>query len=389
MHKIIAILCLLSVLTACNDTSTLKIRVENPSNYDRQAEMIEIPVSALTDKIALTDEAPAYVVQNSNGETLPCQLTYNGFLIFQADVKAKDKAVYTITAGQAQAFAPKTYGRLIRERKDDFAWENEKVAFRIYGEPLAAIDGPSNGLDCWYKRTSELIIDKWYRDDIAGVLSYHEDHGEGMDDYKVGRSLGAGMMAPYVSDTLWLNENFVGQKLLEQGPLRVSFELTYRDIEVDGKTFGEKRLISLDAGSQLCKVTQIYDTQENIPVAAGIVKREGNDAILKNTLKNGITTLIYVEPFSTIADNVYIGMVFPSGLERIATDTYTVTNPVSLRDETFSHTLSVTTCSVGQPITYYTGFGWSKWGFPTANDFEQYIQRFAENIENPLIITYN
>jgi len=82
-------------------------------------------------------------------------------------------------------------------------------------------------------------------------------------------------------------------------------------------------------------------------------------------------------------------MVFPSGLERIATDTYTVTNPVSLRDETFSHTLGVTTCSVGQPITYYTGFGWSKWGFPMANDFEQYIQRFAENIENPLIITYN
>ena len=71
------------------------------------------------------------------------------------------------------------------------------MAFRIYGQALVPIDGPSNGIDLWYKRTSDLIIDKWYANDLAGIASYHNDNGEGLDDYKVGRTLGAGAMAPY------------------------------------------------------------------------------------------------------------------------------------------------------------------------------------------------
>jgi hypothetical protein len=48
-------------------------------------------------------------------------------------------------------------------------------------------------MDFWAKKTESLIIDKWYKDDLAGVASYHEDHGEGLDFYKVGRTLGLGM----------------------------------------------------------------------------------------------------------------------------------------------------------------------------------------------------
>ena len=57
-----------------------------------------------------------------------------------------------------------------------------------------------------------LIIDKWYKNDLAGKASYHADHGEGQDDYKVGQSLGADAMAPYVNDKLWLKRTMLHKK---------------------------------------------------------------------------------------------------------------------------------------------------------------------------------
>jgi hypothetical protein len=372
------------VLTACTAEQTLRVTVENPSDFDRLTEMAELPLSALRAKIT-PGEGQTYVLRNDREEIVPSQVTCDGKLIFQAGVKAKGTAVYTVSAGVPQTFVPKTYGCFIPERKDDFAWENDCVAFRIYGAALVEVDGPSNGLDFWYKRTDQFIIDKWYRDDLAGVQSYHEDHGEGLDDYKVGRTLGGGMMAPYVGNRLWLNENFIGQEVLENGPLRTVFRLTYKPIEVDGKTFDESRIFSLDAGSQLTKVTQIYGAKDAMPVAAGIVKRDGPDAIFKD-VTGAVATLVYAEPESETVGKVYVGMVFPSGLEKTLTDTYTLTHAVTGREETHSHLLGVTTFQPGTPVTYYTGFGWSQSGFPTVDDFKKYIAHFAAGLREPLII---
>ena len=259
------------------------------------------------------------------------------------------------------------YGRFIEERKDDFAWENDRVAFRIYGAALIATDGPSNGLDIWYKRTSDLIINKWYKNDLENGLSYHEDHGEGLDDYKVGRTLGAGAMAPYVGDSLWLNENFVAQEILENGPLRVTFKLTYKDIEVARKTFGESRTFSLDAGSQLTKVRQEYGTDTAIPVAAGIVKRADSDVVVHND-----NYLIYTE-VGPNAGEVFVGLLFPDGINHI---------------ENNDHALAITNYQPNRPLTYYTGYGWTKFGFERLADFEKYMADFSTCLTEPLVITY-
>ncbi|MDR1602337.1 MAG: DUF4861 domain-containing protein [Tannerella sp.] len=374
-------------VASCSQEATFRITVDNSGDYDRTDEVVEIPLNVLQGKV-LPENGQTFVVKNSDGEIVVSQLTYDGKLIFQAGVEAGKTAVYTVSAGEPPMFHPRTYGRFVTERKDDFAWENDRVAFRIYGPALIAVDCPSNGLDLWYKRTGDLIIDKWYRDDIAGIRSYHEDHGEGLDDYKVGRTLGGGMMAPYVGEKLRLNENFAKQELLENGPLRTTFILMYKDIEVDGKLFAESRTFSLDAGSQLTKVTQSYGTDEAIPVAAGIVTRKGEDAILKSKTKHGTATLIYAEPASKTVGKVYVGMVFPGGLNGTAIDSCTITHAITGKEESHSHLLGVTTYQPGAPITYYTGFGWSKYGFPSVEDFETYIGRFAENLDNPLIVKY-
>ena len=51
-------------------------------------------------------------------------------------------------------------GRFVRERNDDFAWENDLVAHRVYGPALeTAKKEPlvSSGIDVWVKRTHRFM----------------------------------------------------------------------------------------------------------------------------------------------------------------------------------------------------------------------------------------
>jgi len=385
MKRILIIILLPVFIFSCTEKEgNVKITVENQSDFDRLSELVEIPIDNVKGTVAVKDSS-VYIVQNSEGEIIPSQVTYDRKIIFQPELKAKESKTFVITTGEAQDFVAKTYGRFITERKDDFAWENDKVAFRIYGPALVEVDGPSNGIDIWYKRTGNLIIDKWYKDDLSGAASYHNDNGEGLDDYKVGRSLGAGAMAPYIDKKLWLNENFVNQELLDNGPLRTTFKLTYKDLNVNGRMISENRTISLDAGSQLSKIVQAYTIKEAMPVAAGIVKRESGDSVIAMPDKGYI---IYKEPKTDKADGVYLAIVFPQEISETVVDTYEYLNPKSNKEDTYLHVLAITSQDPKVPVTYYTGYGWSMFGFPTLTDFEKYVDNFSESLKQPLIITY-
>jgi len=349
MEKYLMIFVLIGLLS-CEPGKNVSI--VNPSEFDR-SEIVELPI----EQLPALPAGKVYVVINQQGETLPSQVTYDGKLIFLTNIKAKETIVYLIKTGSMiDTVQAKTYGRFITERLDDFAWENDRVAFRIYGAALIPVDGPSNGIDLWYKKTTDLIIDKWYKEDLGKVHSYHNDNGEGLDDYKVGRTLGAGMMAPFANDTLYLNTNFIKQEVWENGPLRTTFKLTYQNITVDDRTFTESRIFSIDAGSQLTKVIQEYGTEQQLPVAAGIIKRNAEDDVYTALTDNGTASVIYEEP-----DNghgkVFVGMVFPKGIEKAISYTNTIIHPKTKKEETHTHVLAVTSYYPGQPITYYTGYG--------------------------------
>lgn len=386
MKKIFFLLLTITLMISCStsEESSVNITVENPSDFDRLTELIEIPIDDIKDIVAVRDSS-VYMVKTAEGEVIPSQVTYDRKIIFQPELKAKESKTFVITVGEPQEFPAKTYGRFITERKDDFAWENDKVAFRIYGPALIETDGPSNGIDIWYKRTADLIIDKWYKDDLAGTASYHNDNGEGLDDYKVGRSLGAGAMAPYVEKKLWLNENFEKQEILDNGPLRTTFKLTYKDLDVKGNKIGENRTISIDAGSQFSKVIQGYTIREAMPVAAGIAKRESGDSIIAAIDKGYI---IYKEPKTDKAEGVYLAMVFPQGLEETTIDTYDYQNRKTNKKDSYSHVLAIATQQPKIPVVYYTGYGWSMFGFPAITDFEKYVNDFSLSLKQPFVITY-
>lgn len=56
------------------------------------------------------------------------------------------------------------FGRAVPERYDDYAWENNKVAYRLYGPALETSPEKliTPGIDVWVKCTEKLVIDEWY-----------------------------------------------------------------------------------------------------------------------------------------------------------------------------------------------------------------------------------
>ena len=72
---------------------------------------------------------------------IPFQLEHRGLsavqnLLVQVNVKAKSSITLLIQKGKPETFVTKTYARFVPERKDDFAWENDKIAFRTYGKAI-------------------------------------------------------------------------------------------------------------------------------------------------------------------------------------------------------------------------------------------------------------
>jgi hypothetical protein len=165
--------------------------------------------------------------------------------------------------------------RFVPERKDDFAFENDKVAFRIYG-PALKNSIENSGVDCWLKRVNYPIIDKWYKGAEEGI-SYHKDHGEGYDPYQVGESLGCGGLALWINGRMHLSNVYRQYRVLKNGPDETVFEVEYSWDDMTKET-KEIRRFTLTAGSQLFKAdSQIFieGKPAQVEVAIGVTTHNG------------------------------------------------------------------------------------------------------------------
>jgi hypothetical protein len=297
-------------------------------------------------------------------------------LIFQATLAPGESLEVSIREGSPKSKpVAKTYGRFVPERKDDFAWENDRVAFRMYGAALAK-ENPSNGVDLWLKKTENLIVDKFYNDDLKNKKSYHVDHGEGLDCYKVGHALGCGGIAPFINDTLWVGNHYVTQTVLDNGPLRTTFRLTYDNLPVGKNIFSKELTISLDAGSQLNKGVVSFDGDfTTMKVAAGIFLHQdpGN---IKTDIIAGFNAFgeIATSDAGVPAGRNYVATVIPDGK---------MTGSLKQQD----HILAIAPYTKGDKFTYYFGGSWSQWGFETDEAWFDYVANFAAKLKNPLKLT--
>jgi hypothetical protein len=332
----------------------------------------------------------AFVIKNGFGQEQAYQLSYDGKLLMYVSVQPHSKAVFTIEKGQPEAMKSYVYGRLFPERADDMTWENDLGIYRMYGPALQRSGEKSFGTDVWTKSTPELVLEKRYKMHLWGVgqrdslkragkpkkaneiylaTSFHHDHGEGMDVYSVGPSLGCGAPALMKNGELVYPYCFKDYKILDNGPIRFTVELTYHP-NGDGVT--EHRLVSLDRGSHYNKITVWYDDmKQSAAWASGMVLNgEGELALGKDYV-------LYADPTDNPKVNqsqIYVGTLFPNGVDK-----------TTKLNGNKTHALGIVNKYNGKPYTYYFGSAWSCNDVKTMAEWQLLANNYLNNIKNPLI----
>lgn len=243
----------------------VQVEVRNTLPFQRQSELVSIQRVDLEPMVNCSEALR--VIQKSTGESLMIQYldldadnVWENLLIqLTIDSLSSETMLLTNSSEPQILEQSKVYGRFVPERKDDFAWENDRIAFRMYGPALEASGEISSGVDVWIKNVEYPIIDKWY---VEG--DYHMDHGEGADFYKVGPTLGAGGLGFLINDTLYTSRNFTNHRILAQGPLRFVFELNYAIWGPDSLEIKETKRISLDAGQHFNRIESQLELRGDI-----------------------------------------------------------------------------------------------------------------------------
>jgi len=358
------------------------LQLNNPLAYDRPDALIEFSVGQI---VSLLRPVPGeWGVYDEKNLLLPGQLLRDDkgapqTLLFQLSLKANETKRVCIKKETRLFIPPKVYGRYVPERLGDFAWENNRIAFRVYGEECE-ISCPLRtcGFDVWAKRTEDLVINKWYAygNDGSGSenkKSYHIDYGEGCDYYDVGNTLGAGGIAPFFRDSVFQPHNYKNYRILESGPLRFVFELFYEPWEVPGGRVEERMRITLDANSQFNKVEAYYQTEVHpFSAAIGLAKRADPGIYYADTAK-GIMT--YWEPDNKLNGRMGVGVFVPK-------------HKVDQLKEEKNQYLMILPLSRVQSVVYYAGAGWSKGGrFADQSGWVKYVERFAEMAMHPVTVS--
>jgi hypothetical protein len=377
-------LLVVSLLFSCSQQKNLiEISVKNTLDFERTFETVEIKKSALK-----TNDLNSVGIKDvKTGKLLVTQLVDTDGdgtmdeLLFQPKVAANSTAnfkVVFIKASEKPSAEDFCFSRFVPERTDDYTWENNKVAFRVYG-PVAQkmieenIKGGtlSSGVDAWLKRVEYPIINKWYKETLVDKTgSYHEDTGEGLDDFHVGVSRGVGGIAVKVDDTYYLSKNYTKWRTITTGPIRTSFYLEYENWDAAGNKISESKIISLDLGSNFSKFTTNIEGSNTI--SAGLTLHEKDGEVTGNT-ENGWVSYWQPHADSELGTAIIADKNTFSDFEKYDVKAKDLSNA-------YAH-LNVT----NNKVVYYAGFGWKKSNqFANKQEWETYLTQFSKQINNPL-----
>lgn len=250
-------------------------------------------------------------------------------------------------------------------RFDDLLWENDRIAYRIYGRALEAAEPPSSsGIDAWGKRVRWPFMDRQLR-----TGDQHADHGEGIDFYNVGTGRGTGGLGIWYDNKLWTSRNYVRPRILQSGPDVADFIVDYEPWPVDTlRTVRETRRFTLPAGTNFTRMASTIassDAAEMI-VGIGISKRPINGNKLGEVRKDGAAArLSWWGPADGEGEGSKGRMaaaviVDPSAFEGFAEDADNYLILIRVRP--------------GQPFVYYSGAAWDRGGdFAIQGDWISYV----------------
>lgn len=388
LKKIMLSVALAILLFNCSQKETTKtITVKNSLDIERTFETVELSKDFLK-----VDDLTSIGIQESDTKKLLVTQTIDNdgdgildVILFQPQIGANSEKVFEIVTIE-ESERPKAdtlcYSRFVPERTDDYAWENNRVAFRTYGPSAQkmieeSIKGGtlSSGIDAWLKRVEYPIINKWYKMAENNIGAYHEDHGEGLDNFHVGVSRGVGGLAVKIDTTYYVSKNFKKWKTITTGPIRTSFVLEYADWDANGQTISETKHISLDYGSNLSRFE--IELAGTDTIYAGLTLHEKDGIPTQNKLLGYIS---YWEPHG--GSELGTAIVVPNN-NMLSSNLFDT--PV----KDWSNLYTEIKVNNSKAI-YYAGFGWKAAGeFTTKEAWENYLEAFVLKINNPLVVTIN
>ena len=380
--------CATVLWTGCSKSESVTVTIANPLAIERTGEMVEIPVNDIYTQLNLSDTAQ-FVIYDEKAQEVPYQLTYDEKVIFPVSIASKASVNYTVQQGTPSLVNAVVYGRCYPERLDDIAWE-KAYGYDVFTksvEELVVEDRYAMELDSASRAEIKALREagkKEEADSLSRAISYHIDHGNGMDCYAVGPTLGGGTAALMPDSAIVYPYCYKDYEILDNGPLRFTVKLVFNPLVVkNDSNVVETRITQLDKGSQLNKTTVSYEyLTQATPVAAGLVLHAANPEGYAYDAAKGYIS--YADPTTNAeAGNgiVYVGAVFPASVQ---TTTQLFEKPAG---DALGHVLGISTYEPGNDFVYYWGSGWSKYGFEKAEDWTNYLKDYAEKVRNPLVVT--
>lgn len=404
------------------------IVVNNPTSTPR-TELISLSMNEVKAKLgnAAPKKGETYIVKNKHGQQIGSQITHDGYLLIDASVRPHGSATYYVTIGKPYHQKVWATGALYKIRKDDIAWENDRCAYRVYGPALQRTGERTFGTDVWVKNTPDTVVYERYVKDMNGnikgdkidakvralqkqekaeknkakaaalakqikvlqaeskevdiLTSFHLDHGNGLDPYRVGATLGLGAPSLMVGKNQVLPYCYKDYKILDNGPLRFTVELTYNPSTVgDMKNVVEHRIISLDKGSNFNKMTVWYDGLTTpTDFATGFPIHE-EDTESKTFAKDYVS---YADPTDNIEVNnsqVFVGVLFPEGIDNTYYQLFD-----KKHDGATGHALGLKRGLKNQEkYSYYFGAAWSKYDVKSYAEWQIRIKEYLDTLKTPL-----
>ena len=302
-YKLLPLISLL-LLTSAQIVNSQTVIVKNNSAKTLKDYTVEVSLS----KFAL--QAGNYVVVSPENEIVPLEISTdlkgNQTAIFPvAEIKPFSTVNYSIEKGNADKYPKRTYAEIAHKIGGKFVgkiyeggfswvkpnymrvpdnftdhayyikyegpgWESDKVAFRFY------LDW-RNGIDVFGKKTPGIVLPFVGTEDYE---KYHHMADWGMDNMKVGNSLGLGSISVWNGTKAVRVDktDSVISYIPADGKIRSQVMTTYYGWDANGVKCNLKSLISIDAGSRASRMELSVD--KSLPnIATGIVKDKNAELI--------------------------------------------------------------------------------------------------------------
>jgi rhamnogalacturonyl hydrolase YesR len=235
---------------------------------------------------------------------------------------------------------PRTYVRYNPDGGQNVAWENDRIAFRVYGPAVRNRVG--SGIDVWAKSVEFPIIDKWYRLTAAG-LEYHVERGEGCDFYDVGNLRGCGGSAVWRNGRPFPAQTYATQRIVRNEADEIEFTLTFEPWEADGLRVSEETVVRMLPGTNFFQVGSTIKTAGDVELTVGIgLSTFGHPRVTKDEAQGRLACWEKIKP-----DHGALG-------------TAVVVEPGSCAGfgQTAKEEFILVKVKSNQPYTYFVGAGW-------------------------------